>query len=222
MTYTTLKALSVAAFASLSAACGSFTNGPDQAITIQEAHPITVDSQVVTMTLAAGGGDGSLSDVDAARVRAFAASYIRNGHGPVTVTSPSSDATDRSLAANAREALNASGVPFTSIKGASYRTGRQTGDDVILSYTHYVATPSACGIWEGMRQRDYQNLRSPNFGCSQQNNLAAMIGDPRDLVVPATMEPGDAEFRIRGVEAFREGDITTTAADGILDEALSE
>ncbi|MFZ5617384.1 MAG: CpaD family pilus assembly lipoprotein, partial [Pseudomonadota bacterium] len=93
--------------------------------------------------------------------------------------------------------------------------------DIIVSYNHYVATPSACGIWEGDRERDYRNMRSPNFGCATQNNLAAMIGDPHDLIEPAEMTPPDSATRIRGVTAFRKGEVTSSATDGEVETEVA-
>ncbi|HBS36757.1 MAG TPA: hypothetical protein DEA50_17020 [Parvularcula sp.] len=213
----TVKTLLMSAAAALSAAgCATKYNGAEQAMSIEEEHPISVDSQTVTMTMAPSA---ALSSLDRARLRAFADSYMRNGHGALTLTSPGG--ADAGQAAEIRAALSEYGVPEDSVAAASYRTGEGSASDVILSYTHYVATPSACGVWEGQRSRDFRNLRSPNFGCSSRNNLAAMIGDPRDLVEPAAMTDPDSAIRIRGVKLFREGSVTASETDGELDQNVS-
>jgi pilus assembly protein CpaD len=64
-------------------------------------------------------------------------------------------------------------------------------------------------------------MRSPNFGCSMQNNLAAMIGDPRDLVEPAAMTAPDAAIRVRGVKLFREGQVTSSETDGDVEQRVA-
>ena len=223
MNKSTSRLIAIAFATSVATGCTSFSNGPDQAISIQQMHPISVDSQVVTLTLDDAGQDGSLSQVDSARLRAFAGSYLTDGHGPITVTTPSgngSDAAAREKASMVRKSLYDMGIPYSSISAATYRNGGEN-NDLILSYTHYVATPSACGLWEGLRGRDQRNLRSPNFGCSAQNNLAAMIGDPRDLVMPADMTDPDAAFRIRGVEAFRTGEAPVSETDGDIETQVS-
>ncbi len=197
-----------------SAGCAAGFNGQHQALSIAEEHPISVDSQTVTMTMDHAAG-GDLSGLDSARLRAFANSYIQDGHGALTVTAASA-----AQGADIRSALSAIGVPETAMIDAQYRGG--SGGDVILSYTHYVATPSACGIWEGMRERDYRNMRSPNFGCATQNNIAAMIGDPHDLIAPADMTAPDSATRIRGVNAFRAGEVTSSQTDGDVDAKVSK
>lgn len=193
--------------------CAAQFNGHEQALTVAEEHPIAVDSQTVTMTLAENGG--ALSSLDEARLRAFADSYMNNGHGALTVTTPSG-----ADAAGVRDFLNRHGVPLSSIVEADYRSG--DARDVILSYTHYVATPSACGIWEGMRERDYRNMRSPNFGCATQNNLAAMIGDPHDLIAPADMTSPDSATRIRGVTKFRKGEDTSSQSNSEIKSQVAD
>ena len=112
-------------------------------------------------------------------------------------------------------------MPEASVAGTNYRTGQGSTTDVILSYTHYVATPSACGVWEGAKERDFRNMRSPNFGCSSQNNLAAMIGDPPDLIEPAAMTDPDAAIRIRGVDLFRKGQVTSSQTDTEIEQQVA-
>lgn len=209
---TTVKKLLLVSAALSAVGCAAGFNGADQALTIAEEHPISVDSQTVTMTLDSGAGE--LSTLDRARIRAFADSYMRNGHGALAVTSASG-------ADVVRQALYDAGVPQTSMTDASYRGGEGAPGAIILSYTHYVATPSACGVWEGTRERDYRNMRSPNFGCATQNNLAAMVGDPRDLSEPAEMTDPDSATRIRGVTAFRAGKVTSSATDGEVDAQVA-
>lgn len=197
-----------------SVGCAAKWNGANQALTVAEQHPIAVDSQTVTMTLAASE---NLSDLDRSRLRAFASSYMQNGHGALTVTSPGDAG-----AAGVKKALNEFGVAPSAMADAAYRAGEGSARDVIVSFTRYVATPSACGVWEGLQDRDYRNMRSPNFGCASQNNLAAMIGDPHDLVEPAAMTAPDAATRIRGVTKFRKGEITSSKTDGEVTQKVSE
>ncbi|NWG91358.1 MAG: CpaD family pilus assembly protein, partial [Parvularculaceae bacterium] len=196
-----MKKLLLIAAAASAAGCAPKFNGHEHALSVAEEHPISVDAQIVTMTLA--GGSGGLSDLDSARLKAFADSYMRNGHGALSITTPSGGD-----GAAVREALYEAGVPHSAMSDAAYRAGEGSSRDVILSYSRYVATPSACGIWDGERDRNYRNMRTPNFGCAAQNNLAAMIGDPHDLVEPAAMTAPDSQTRIRGVTKYRRGEDT--------------
>lgn len=207
------KLLLIAAAAPL-VGCAPKFNGHEHALSVAEEHPISVDAQTVTMTLA--GGSGGLSDLDSARLKAFADSYMRNGHGALSITTPTGGD-----GAAIREALYEAGVPQSAMADAAYRTGEGSSRDVILSYSRYVATPSACGIWDGERDRNYRNMRTPNFGCAAQNNLAAMIGDPHDLVEPAAMTAPDSQTRIRGVTKYRKGEDTGSKDNSALKQQVA-
>lgn len=214
----------IASAAALTTACTGVWNGPEQAMTVAEEHPISVDTQVVTLTLDVAPGAGGLTSQDKARIRAFADSYLVSGHGPVTLTAPvggGAEGAGAAMAAEARAYLSEVGVDYASISGSSYVAGQSGPRQIIISYTHYVATPSACGVWSGMRARDYSNLRSPNFGCATQNNLAAMVSDPRDLIQPADTTSADATARIRAMRAYRDGQVTSSATDGEIQAEIA-
>ncbi len=207
----------VSALALCVAGCAAGFNGPEHAMTVAETHPISVDSQVVTLTIDADATTTDLSDRDQARLGAFANAYLVNGHGPLTITAPSgfADADGHEAAADIRQALNDAGVSWEALSGATYRTGGDQGDQLIISYTRYVATASECGIWSGVRSRDYRNMRSPNYGCAMQNNIAAMLSDPHDLIAPAAITPRDAMSTARAIEAYRAGESTSSAGEDI-------
>ncbi len=199
------------------AGCAAGFNGPEHAMTVAETHPISVDSQVVTLTIDADATTTDLSDRDKSRLRAFANAYLVNGHGPLTITAPSgyADADGHEASADIRQALNDAGVSWEALSGATYRTGGDAGDQLIVSYTRYVATASECGVWSGVRARDYRNLRSPNYGCATQNNIAAMVSDPHDLIAPAAISPRDAMSTARAIDSYRTGETTSSATENI-------
>lgn len=213
------------AAASALAGCSSFSNGPEQALSVAEQHPISVDTQIVTLTVDLDPTVNDLTAIDRARIRAFADSYLASGHGPLTVTAPSGASTDldgQETASDIRRYLNELGVDWSRITGATYRAGGPDKRQLILSYTHYVATPSACGDWSGDTARRYRNLSSPNFGCATQNNLAALVADPRDLISPADAAPADAEGRLRVIRAYRAGESTAAATEDVDAQASSQ
>jgi len=63
-----------------------------------------------------------------------------------------------------------------------------------------------CGAWpEDLSEMD-QNEPYENFGCSQQNNIAAMVAYPADLEKPRTQTQPDAMRRIKAFDKYRAGD----------------
>ncbi len=207
-------------------ACASAFNGQQHAMTVAEEHPISVDSQTVTLTIDADETTTDLSSVDKARLQAFADAYMRNGHGTLTITAPSGTGQDfdgQEMASDIRKALNEAGVPWSALSGATYRSGGDAnGNQIIASYTHYVATPSVCGDWTGEMNRKYRNLRSQNFGCSSMNNLAVLLADPHDLVAPTGVTPRDAAVAVRGFQAYREGEVKVSDIDSEISTEVSE
>ncbi len=219
------KAALLSAASLMAAACaGGPFNGPQHALTVAEQHPIAVDNQVVTLTIKMDPSTDDLSNVDRARLRAFVDSYLNNGHGPLTVTGPSGAGNDNDgheASADIRKALNEAGVPWSAIHGATYRTGDASNSDTIVSFTRYVASASPCGIWKGMREREYRNLRTPNMGCATMNNYAAMIADPHDLIAPADVDPRDGEMVVRAIDKYRNGEVTSSEIDGDINAQTS-
>ena len=214
------KLLPMMAILAIGSGCGTAINGAEDALTIQEQHPISVDRQMVTLILTPISGSGTLSDIDHVRLRTFADGYLNQGHGPLMIIAPQDHLDAHLMAGNVERALQEIGVTAGAVKKTNY--AKATGRDVVLTYAHYVATPSACGVWTDTRRRDRKNLRSPNFGCATQNNLAAMIVDPHDLIAPADMTSPDSAIRIRGVRAFREGKKTSTATDQTIEARIAE
>lgn len=216
MSKTSIKFVLMAGAAALATTgCTGLWNTEKNNLSVAEEHPITVDSQVVTMTIPLAGTE--LSSLDKARLRSFAESYLNGGYGPLTIMGPSGSSNDRNgqdRSAAVREYLHEMGVDWSALNGAAYRAGDDRSSELVLSYTHYVATASACGIWDGETARRYANLRSPNFGCATQNNLAAMIADPHDLIEAQPSTAPDAASRIRAINAYREGEVTSSQTDG--------
>ena len=72
-------------------ACSPIKNGPKQAISVEEAHPISVDSEVVSLMLPLDENPGKLSPKARAEVRQFLANYKSRGHGAISITKPGDD-----------------------------------------------------------------------------------------------------------------------------------
>jgi len=129
------------------------------------------------------------------------------------------------VASQVREALHETGVSREAITGATYRAAGDKRDaEIFLSFTRYVATASPCGVWTQNVGKSFSNRTTPNFGCATQNNLAAMVADPRDLITPRGMTPADVGRRSFVLDTYRQGQRTSTEKDeqatGVLSEAV--
>ena len=210
---TGLRNLSIAALALSLAACANLgQNGPLQATSVSERHPITVDTQAATLMLDVAPDSISLTDDDLARIDAFAAQYKARGDGPLVMSiptgAPNRGAASRA-AAEVETRLNALALGVRDVRLSHYRaSGAASNAPLILSFTQYVATPSPCGNWSQDYAFNPRNIASPNFGCSTRNNLAVMVADPGDLVAPRGMDPADAQRRDDILERYRVGETT--------------
>jgi pilus assembly protein CpaD len=59
----------------------------------------------------------------------------------------------------------------------------------------------------------------PDFGCSNQHNLAAMVSDPRDLITPRGMGPSDATRRETVIGTYEKAQ--STAAQKSADQSAT-
>jgi len=211
--------LSAAALVSL-AACATApdTDAPARATaTAADHHQIAVSEVGARLEVSFGGGG-----VDAgahAAISEFSSAYLRGGHGPLVLSTPSAEGDAARAASEARLQLMQAGVPYDAITVARYE-GAAADAPLVLSFTRYEATPPRCApIWEQDLMRQYDNQPYESFGCANVANLAAMIEDPRDLVEPRGEAPRDATRRATVMENYRKGVPTGAARSG--DETIT-
>jgi pilus assembly protein CpaD len=160
------------------------------------AYPITVGPHMETLSVTPG------ADANAnARISAFAGNFMASGNGSITVSAPTPEA-GRQVA----DRLAANGVPRDRIMMGAPAQGHA----VQLSFVGYGADSPPCGNWDENVSFTFYNTPTPNFGCSTQHNLAAMIADPRDLVTPQPMTPPDTERRMTVIDKWRKGEPTAS------------
>ena len=106
---------------------------------------------------------------------AMAVDYTRRGDGRMTV---SGNTRDVQIAARR---LVDSGVPTNSLHLLPARSGER---GVSIRYSSREATTNPCGTFatDGREWASLLNRPSSEWGCSTQNNLAAMISNPNDLI----------------------------------------
>jgi pilus assembly protein CpaD len=76
-----------------------------------------------------------------------------------------------------------------------------------LRYNAVKATTGKCGRWPDDMLQTSENKHWANFGCSYQNNLAAQVANPNDLVGPRRPTEIDAENRSVAIEEYQTKDI---------------
>ncbi len=164
-------------------------------------HPIQVQPDFRTIKLSFSGNNAGLMPDDAQRFEDFVAGYIQHGNGAISISAPAGR--DASAAIEYfGERLASAGVPRDRILVGTNATG---DGKVELGYIGYEATTAPCGDWSANYGDTASNRVSPNLGCANQHNFAAQIADPRDLVAPQPMGPGDAARRAAVYGNYKDG-----------------
>lgn len=203
----------------------NFTVGSVQS-TYKTRHPIVIGEKDQTLDVPVASSSYKLPRPSASAVEGFAARYKASANGNMTVMVPSGSPNEAAagiLAASIVDTLKETGVSPQRIRMASYFAGEHGPSAPIrLSYGAVEASVEQCGQWtEDLAGPNKQNQNWHNYGCAYQNNLAAMIANPADLLGPRGMTPIDAQRRNTAIENYRDGDFPA-GEDGSLTSTFGD
>lgn len=176
-------------------------------------HPISVAPHFASLKLSFSAADAGLLPDDAARFEGFVADYMSRGSGSISVSAPQGrDSTAIIQYFGAR--LFEMGVPRSRIL-----VGTHDGADerVEIGFIAYSASTAPCGDWSKNLAADAGNKIAPNFGCANQQNIAAQVADPRDLIEMRPADPADAARRQTVINNYEQG--KTTAAEKTTEQS---
>jgi len=173
-------------------------------------HPIIVAEQERTVDLPVATGDRKLTISMRETVRGAAQAYTSSASGAIRIMVPVGSANAGAasvLSTQVADVLRSEGVPGDRILSSPYHVA--SADDaapIRIAFMAVTASTGECGRWpEDILANDTENRHWANFGCASQNNLAAQIANPGDLVAPRGMTPIDAERRSTVIESYRVG-----------------
>lgn len=187
-------------------------------------HPIVLEESLATLDIPTGVDIYRLAAPMRANIAGFAQTFLDSGGTTLAIIVPTGSANaaaSRHLAGDIRTALVRSGVPNRAIEFRAYAAGpSETGAPVRLAYNRIAAGTDRCGDWPDQTAANSENRNYENFGCASQQNLAAMLDNPLDLLYPRKMTPADATRRSTvlagtdGKEGFQNGKYTGTDYSG--------
>lgn len=187
-----------------------------------DRHEPTAEAAVQRVEIAVAPGQMELASGDRAHLRVFANDYLRYGHGPLVLETPSGGANSDSasvLAADARRTLADAGVSYAAIAGTT-RDADGEAMPILVSFSRFEArAPDCAPLWEQDLAHQSNNQPWDSFGCATNFNLAAMVEDPADLDHPRDLAARDSGRRDTVMDAYREGD--QTHADRSSDERIT-
>ncbi len=169
-------------------------------------HPILVEPSYRDLKVQfAGGADGMSSD-DAIKFDNFLADYRARGNGSLGISVPNGPAS-RAAITYFGERAAATGISRDKIL-VSTREVANGDTRVDITYIAYTARTQACGDWSENESYTLDNSTPKRFGCSVQQNIAAMVADPRDLLGPGRMGPVDTARRATVMDKYEKGEVT--------------
>ncbi len=185
-------------------------------------YPITVAPEMRTLRVPYAGPGASMDIETQVQLREFVREYRNNGTGALSVsTGEGQEHVALEFAGHVAEM----GVPRDRILLGT-NAALESTSEVEIGFISYMAETKPCGDWSVNVGSTSGNSPFPNLGCATQNNLAVMVADPRDLMGPQPIDPGDTQRRMTVLEKYRAGEPTPTqridAQEGVVSNAAAE
>ncbi|WP_047147678.1 CpaD family pilus assembly protein [Aquamicrobium sp. LC103] len=174
-------------------------------------HPIVISEKETKIDIPVGVQDRGMTGMQRTALDGFISRYDRKAAPVVSILVPTGSANEAAasrVSADFFRRLRANGVPEGHILHQPYQASAQEAPPIRVSYFAMKASTGPCGRWPGDLLDTTQNKHYANFGCSYQNNLAAQIADPADLLGPRKQTPIDAENRSAAIDVYRERGIS--------------
>lgn len=197
-------------------------------------HPINVTRGLATMDLLPGGGPSGLTDRQVADIQGFGGDWQQRGRGKIVIQVPKgADRTTEKQSANAareiRRIFALNGIPASDVTTISYPAdGPSHLAPVRLEFPILEAKlPHACGQWPkdvgyGDPEESNRNRQDWNYGCAYQQNFAAQVEDPEDLIRPRAETPAWATRRVTAIGKYGKGEPTATTYPKEMVDTKSE
>jgi len=153
-----------------------------------------------------------LSARDQVAVNQFLEAYAQQGEGPLYINVPAISAHgmgSQQAQSIIRQSLSRIGFTQASVQTGQYQSRLGAPAPVVVSYRTLKTIPQDCRNI-GDLTNTYNNQPNPNFGCFQTANLAAMIGDPRQLIQPYDMTVSDTQRRQTVYDKYIQGENTAS------------
>jgi pilus assembly protein CpaD len=189
--------MSAILFIALSSALAACSNGElaldDTYVPVAhyEKFPIEVTTGPIRMEVSSRHGT-----LQSAQINAISG-FSRSAASRITILRPSAGGASGKVAKQVYQVLVQSGISPGMISQKTY-PGPARGP-VQLTFIRSVAVTKECGDWSSDMTDTSGNEPYSNYGCATQNNIAAMVVNPDDLVVPRPMTPALAATRTPGV-----------------------
>lgn len=170
-------------------------------------HPIVIAEKLQVLDLPVAAGNRGMTRTHRVALDGFLDTYDRSASPVVTITVPVGSGNELAAgdtASDIRHFIRSRGISESRIAMVSYQAPSvDVSAPVRVSYTAMRAQTNKCGRWPDDLLDNVENKHYADFGCSYQNNLAAQIDNPADLLGPRKQTPIDAENRINAIDVYQ-------------------
>ncbi|RWP09431.1 CpaD family pilus assembly protein [Mesorhizobium sp.] len=175
-------------------------------------HPIVIAEKNEKIDLPVGAGDRGMTGSQRDTLLGFLDGYDKSAAPTLTISIPSGSANEIAATAAGRDFARlaiASGISRNRIVITTYQSvSAEASAPIRVAYVSVKAQTDRCGRWPEDLMQTSENKHYADFGCSYQNNLAAQIANPTDLLGPRKQSDIDAENRGAVVDVYRQRGIS--------------
>ncbi|MFC3208659.1 CpaD family pilus assembly protein [Aquamicrobium soli] len=180
-------------------------------------HPIVISEKNETLDLPVAASARGMTQSQRATLLGFLDGYDKGAAPTLTILAPSGSANEVAAAAAARDfsrLATRNGVHSSRIAMLSYQADpNEVSAPIRVSYAKLRAHTDKCGRWPDDIADTTENRHYANFGCAYQNNLAAQLANPADLLGPRKQSSIDAANRSRVIGVYRNSGNGVTAGE---------
>jgi pilus assembly protein CpaD len=169
------------------------------------SHPIVIGEATESIDIPVASYDFRMTRGQRDAVDGFIYRYDRTASPTVAVIVPTGSANAAAatnVGTDIAGFLRKSGVPHVEILHYSVASPEASAP-IRVAYSAVKATTGKCGRWPDDMLNNSENKHWANFGCSYQNNLAAQVANPHDLVGPRRPGEIDAENRSVAIDDYQ-------------------
>lgn len=170
-------------------------------------HPIMIAEKNQKIDIPVGAGDRGMTGYQRDTLLGFLDGYDKSAAPALTIAIPLGSANEAAALVAGRDFARvaaASGVNRKRIVMTSYQSASaEASAPVRVSFVAVRAQTDKCGRWPEDLLQTSDNRHYADFGCSYQNNLAAQMANPSDLLGPRKMTDIDAENRGKVIDVYR-------------------
>ncbi len=170
-------------------------------------HPIMIAEKNQKVDIPVGAGDRGMTGYQRDTLLGFLDGYDRTAAPALTIAIPLGSANEAAALVAGRDFARvaaASGINRKRIVMTSYQSASaEASAPVRVSFVAVRAQTDKCGRWPEDLLQTSDNRHYADFGCSYQNNLAAQMANPSDLLGPRKMTDIDAENRGKVIDVYR-------------------